>query len=129
MIECPSHLLYHHRHFWIAVDSSESSATVGITQEMQDRLPEIISIDLPEHGVDLEVDQPCFHLHLPSGIRHLKSPLSGRVLEINREILDNPELLHLDPYENWLLKMELDSSEDLHSLMNADKYAAYLETL
>lgn len=129
MIDCPADLIYHYRHFWLRVDEETHTASVGITDEMQERLPEIISIDLPTVGVDLEIDEPCFHLHLPSGIRHLKSPLSGRVVAVNREILDTPDLLHLAPYEHWLVRIEMDEIDELHMMMDAKRYISFLETL
>ncbi len=128
MHECPEDLLYHPRHLWLRVDLEDNTALIGITDEMQERLPEIDSIDLPQPGVDLEIDQPCFHLHLPSGIRHLKSPISGRVLEVNRDLLDTPELLHLAPYEHWLVKVEIDEPEELHLTMDAERYTKLIES-
>ncbi len=129
MIECPKDYLYHPRHLWLQVDEASNTAAIGITDEMQERLPEIISLDLPTPGIDLEIDEPCFHFHLPSGIRHLKSPLSGRVVEVNREILDNPELLHLAPYEHWMVKLEMDTLEELQMLLDAKSYTTLIEAL
>ncbi len=129
MIECPEELLYHPRHFWVRLNESGTEAEVGITDEMQDRLPEIVSVDLPLEGSDVEIDAPCFHLHLPSGIRHLKSPLSGEIIAVNEEVLDNPDLLHLAPYRYWLVRMHVDTPEEVHLLLNAERYNTYLESL
>jgi len=116
MFDCPENLLYHQRHLWLRLDDSQETVKVGITDELQERLPEIYSIDLPGAGTDVEIDAPCFHFHLPSGIRLLKAPLSGRVVEVNSRVLDNPELLHLAPYKHWLVRMEIDVPEELQLL-------------
>ena len=129
MLDCPANLLYHPRHLWVRPNDSQETVKVGITDELQERLPEIYSVDLPAVGTDVEIDAPCFHFHLPSGIRHLKAPLSGRVVEINSRVLDNPELLHLAPYEHWLVRMEIDIPEELHLLLDAERYKSFLESL
>ncbi len=129
MVERPTDRLYGHRHLWVRVDDGEGVATVGLTDDMAERLPEIISLDMPMIDDELELDNDCLHMHLESGIKIVYSPLTGRVLEVNRDVLDNPELLHVSPYDSWLFKMEYDEEEELDMLMQASKYNQYLDQL
>jgi glycine cleavage system H protein len=130
MIELPENLVYSLRHIWIDIeDDDDCIAAIGITEHLQEELPEILSIDLPLVGDELEIDAPCVHLHLEDGIRDLVCPLTGRVKEINREVLDNPDLLHVAPYRNWIFRMEFDEPDELDLLLPADKYLSYVETL
>ncbi|OGV63344.1 MAG: hypothetical protein A3K19_29070 [Lentisphaerae bacterium RIFOXYB12_FULL_65_16] len=130
MIECPSGLSYSHEHMWAKATPKTKVAEVGISHDLTEELEEVLSIDLPMEGDELDMDTLCIHLHLESGdVRHLRSPLSGRVLEINREVLDSPTLLHLDPYKHWLYKMEYDEPEELDLLMDHTQYSRYLDNL
>jgi glycine cleavage system H protein len=86
----PQELLYSHRHLWVRHDPEKMQAWIGITDFLQEHLPEVESLDIPLEGDELEMDVPCVFLHLSTKrIRKLYSPLSGRVLEINRDVLDN----------------------------------------
>jgi len=126
----PDDLLYTSRHLWVRLHPEESQAEVGITDELQDRIPEITSIDMPMVGDELEMDSACVLLHLAtSRLRKLHSPLTGRVLDINRDVLDRPELIHLKPYGSWLFRMEYDEEDELEMLMDAARYARYLDSL
>jgi len=127
MLEYPEKLSYTARHLWVEADEDERVATVGITEELLDRLVEVVSVDMPMLGDELDIDTFCIHLHLENRIHHLRSPLTGRVVEINREVLDNASLLHLAPYTNWLYRMEFDDADELHLLMSAAQYAKYLD--
>ena len=62
-------------------------------------------------------------------IKHLRCPLTGRVLDINREVLDDPRLLYMDWQKNWLFKMEFDDRDELDLLMSGAQYAKYLDSL
>jgi glycine cleavage system H protein len=125
----PKNLLYTRRHVWAKVDETKQRATVGITDSLQENLPEILSIDMPLVGDELEMDADCVHLHLPGRIQGLPSPLTGRVLAINRDVLDAPQLLHLSPYESWLFLMEYDEPDEVEMLMNPNQYANHVDSL
>ncbi|MCF7854619.1 MAG: glycine cleavage system protein H, partial [Candidatus Pacebacteria bacterium] len=94
MLECPEHLLYSVTHTWVQIIDDEANlARVGITHHLQEELPEILSVDLPMDGDELEIDNPCMHLHLEGDtITEVCSPLTGRAVSINRDVLDNPDL-------------------------------------
>jgi glycine cleavage system H protein len=129
MIGHPADLSYTTQHLWVRMDGAHHTATVGITEELTELLEEILSVDMPMVGDELDMDTYCIHLHLRNRIHHLQSPLTGRVLEINRDVLDNASLLHLSAYAHWLYRMEYDDEDEVHLLMSADQYTRYLDHL
>ena len=129
MSEYPKELRYTTSHVWAKVDLKKRQARIGVTEEMTLRLREILSIDLPMIGDELEMDAPCLHIHRANSVFNLPSPLTGRILEINRDVLDKPSLLFIEPYRYWLFDMEYDELDELDMLMNVNQYLSYLDTL
>jgi len=129
MFECPEEYSYSQHHLWTHADPQSGIATVGVSEFLVEEVDEILSIDMPMVGDELEMDSLCVHLHRDTSIRHLQSPLTGRVTEINRDVLDNPNLLHLAPYRHWLFRMEYDEPDELEMLMSAAQYVRHLDHL
>lgn len=129
MLEHPKELSYTTHHTWVRIDTESGTATVGVTEDLTEQIGEVLSIDMPMIGDELDIDTYCIHLHLQTRIHHLRSPMTGRVTEINREVLDNARLLHVSPYTNWIYRMEYDDDEEVHLLMSADQYTRYLDHL
>jgi len=128
-MQYPQDLSYSQEYMWTRTNSDDGSAEVGITEDFIESVGEISSIDLPLAGDELDMDHLCIHLHMRSNLRHLRSPLSGRVLEVNKDVLDNPNLLHVAPYKQWLYRMEFDEPDELDMLMSSKQYARYLDSL
>ena len=128
MLEHPDDLSYSKRHLWVRARENRI-AEVGITEDLIEQFDEILSIDLPMVGDELDMDTYCIHVHLPTRIHHLRSPLSGRATEINRDVLDNPNLLHIAPYKHCLYRMEFDEQEEFDLLMSAGQYARFLDQM
>lgn len=131
MIECPDHYLYTLNHGWLDIeDQDRQIARLGITEYLQEEMPEILSIELPMAGDELEIEAPCIHFHLDGDdVLHFAAPLTGHVVDINRDVLDNPDLLHLAPYKHWILRIEFDDPAELEVLISARRYTAFCETL
>lgn len=129
MYECPEECYYSKKHIWIKPEPGGQMAMIGIAEELAEELGKILSIDLPMVGDEIEIDILCIHLHIFGKIRHFGSPLTGRVIEINKEVLDSPALLHLAPYKHWLLKMEFDEPDEFDLLMSRSQYSKYLDHL
>lgn len=125
----PKDLLYTQRHVWVKINERKHVATVGITTGLQEGLPEILSIDMPLLGDELEMDGACVHLHVRKRLHEIVSPLTGRVTEVNRDVLDNPRLLHLSPYDSWLFRMEYDEPDEIEMLMTPAQYTSYVDSL
>jgi glycine cleavage system H protein len=113
------------------VVTSEHSriATIGITEVLTEKLGEIDSIDLPKVGEDIDIGARCVHIHVGQVVRYLQCPLTGCVTEVNSRLIDDPNLLHLNPYEHWLFKIEYEEPDELELLVPVDRYATYVDML
>lgn len=85
----PSHLRYSASHVWVSVE--DSIATVGLTDDVQETLGMIESVDSPLEGDELEVDFICMSFHVKLGLHNIHSPLSGRVIETNPALVSSPD--------------------------------------
>ena len=129
MPEYPDDMVYSPRHIWVKASADSDTAYIGVTDFLTEELGEITSIDLPMVGDEVERDGLFIHFHLRNRIRHFRCPLTGRVVEVNQEVLDNPGLLYLDYQANWLFKMEFDDRDELDLMMSGTQYAKYLDSL
>ncbi|MDT8391194.1 MAG: glycine cleavage system protein H [Lentisphaeria bacterium] len=130
MQECPTDLLFSHRHVWVKTvgDKSDGVIRIGLSHYFLEELSEILSLDLPHVGDELIIDHHCFHLHTADDILDIEAPVSAHVTGINHEVLDNPDLLHIDAYEHWVLELECDDFDEFEILVDATRYARHVET-
>ncbi len=123
-----NHYLYTKEHEWIDIDGK--TATVGITDYAQSALGDITYVELP--GIDGQVEQfeQLTALESVKSASDIFSPVSGKILEVNDELTDDPGLINRDPYEKgWIAKVEISDEEEASNLMTADEYRSYLESL
>ncbi len=105
-------------------------ATVGISDYAQEKLGDIVFVELPEVGKTLSKGQEAAVVESVKAASEVYAPASGEVVEVNDAIVDNPELVNESPEENaWFLKIKLANPKELDSLMSADKYKDYLEKI
>lgn len=117
---------YHKEHTWVRV--SGEKATIGITNYAQDSLGDIVYINLPEIDTDVIMNSEIGEIESTKTTSSIISPISGRVLEVNEELVDSPELINEDPYnKGWIAIIELDDISELDDLMDASEYAKYVE--
>ncbi len=119
MAKILENLLYTKSHEWVKVDGN--IATIGVTDFAQDSLGSVVYVEgfLDEH-VDKESE--CGAIESVKAASDIMAPVSGTVIEVNNDVLDNPELINSDPYANWILKIEMDDESELESLLNAKAY-------
>jgi len=120
----PVSLQYSRSHEWLSQDGD--SAVVGITDFAQHELGDVVFINLPEVGDEVVAGEAFGDVESVKAVSDLISPVSGTVSEINEELLDAPELLNEDPYENWIIKV--DNVTDTEDLLSAAAYADFCET-
>lgn len=121
----PEDLRYSKEHEWVRVQGN--AATVGITDYAQDKLGEVVFVELPEEGEEAVKDEPFGSIESVKSVNDVFAPVSGRVTEINDPLVDSPELVNDDPYgEGWMIRVELSSADDLKDLLTAKQYAAYI---
>lgn len=122
----PSGLLYTESHEW--VEKLESgNARVGLSDYAQDQLGDLVFINLPEAGDEVNAGQSFADVESVKAVSDIFCPVSGSVTAINEELLDAPESINSDPYEAWLI--EVGDISDWGKLMDAQAYEKYCETL
>jgi len=125
-MDFPEELKYSKEHIWVRVEGAR--AVVGITDYAQSELGKITSIELPEVGDEFQQEDSFGSIEARKTVAELYAPLTGSVLELNEELLDNSALLNEDPYDSgWIVVLSLDDPEELTMLLSAEEYAEALE--
>lgn len=117
-------LKYAESHEWVRVDGN--TAVIGITDYAQESLGSIVYVDLGAVGDRVEQFGDFGAVESVKAASDLIAPVTGKIIAINEEVVDNPELVNEDAYENWLIKVELEDTGELDKLLDA---AAYRELL
>ena len=121
----PADLMYTAEHEWIMVDGEVT--TVGITDWAQSELGDVVYVELPEVGSEVEQGEPFGTIEAVKAVSDLYSPVSGKVVEINSALDDDPMVINRDPYgEGWMAKIKIDSREEFDKLMDADSYKKHI---
>ncbi len=119
-------LQYTKEHEWILIE--ENVATIGITDFAQESLGDITYVQLPKEGETIQKNDTFGVVESVKAVSDLYAPISGRVVEVNHPLLEAPELINEDPYnEGWMLKVEMDETGDREDLMSSDEYKDYVE--
>ncbi len=122
----PNDLKYSEDHEWVKVDGN--TVTIGITDFAQGELGDIVFVELPEEGDDLTQGESFGSVESVKTVSELYAPLNGKIVEVNEELEDSPELVNESPYEEaWMVKVELEDTSQLDNLLDADGYKAVIE--
>ena len=120
-----NHLFYTKEHEWI--EFKDDLAIVGITDYAQSQLGDVIFVEFPEIGTNLDIGSSFGEIEAVKTVSDLFAPISGNVISINDEIEDTPDLVNTDPYgEGWLIKMSPTKNEQKEELMDADEYKKFI---
>jgi len=116
-------------HEWIRLVDA-TTAVVGISDYAQDQLGEIVFVELPAPGQELEKGQECAVIESVKAAGELKAPVAGVVTEINEVLADEPERVNKDATgEGWFMRMSVTDVGELEDLMDEDAYQIYVEGL
>ena len=127
-MEFPAECKYTKEHEWIRVEGD--IAEIGITNYAQDSLGDIVFLELPETGTDVEREDSFGVVESVKAVSDLYSPLSGTIEEINEPLADTPELINEHPYsEGWIIKVKMNDPSELDDLMDAKAYEAYIKEI
>lgn len=127
MSEIPNDLLYTKDHEWVMIE--DSVAVIGITDHAQTQLGDITYIDLPDDDADFHLGDEIASIESVKAASPVFAPVTGRVLEVNTDLDDDPGTLNSDPYgTGWILKIEMADPAEADSLISADEYEAFLAT-
>jgi glycine cleavage system H protein len=101
--------------------------TVGVTDYAQDQLGDVVFVGLPEPGTDVTAGQPLGEIESTKSVSDVYSPVTGKVVEKNSEVEQNPELINEEPYgQGWLVRIEVEG-ESPGELLSAEQYRQLLE--
>lgn len=122
----PNDLFYTENHEWISVDGKE--AVVGITEHAEDELGDIVFVELPSVEEELGQFEEFGVIESVKAVSDVFMPVSGIILEVNEELMDQPELINEDPYGvGWLIKIEVKDKSELDDLMDSSEYKEFIE--
>lgn len=120
-MEFPENIKYHIEHTWIKVEGE--IGIIGITDFAQKELGEIVYVDLPNIGTNLDQDEIFGSVEAIKTVSDLFMPVSGKVVEINETLSKEPTLVNTSPFnEGWMLKIELSNNQELETLLDFSEY-------
>ncbi|MCR9065398.1 MAG: glycine cleavage system protein GcvH [Cytophagales bacterium] len=121
-MEFPSELKYTKEHEWVKIIEG-NTALVGITEFAQSELGDIVFIEVETVDEELEADEVFGTIEAVKTVSDLFLPVSGKILEFNELLNDEPEKVNADPYdEGWIVKMEVNDISDLDGLLDSESY-------
>ena len=107
---------------WVRVDGPE--AVLGLSDYLQDQMGEITSLELPDLGDILRARRRMGHVESEEASSPSEAPISGEVIEVNSEALDNPDIVNGEPYgSGWLLRVRIEDPAELEELISEEEYA------
>lgn len=117
----PNELRYTKEHEWVKVEGEQ--VRIGITDFAQSELGDIVFVELPETGDEIEINNPFGSVESVKTVSELYAPISGTVVEINEELEDSPEFVNESPYEKaWMIVVKPSDSSQIDKLMSAEEY-------
>lgn len=120
----PKDYKYTKEHEWIHLDGN--TAEVGITDYAQESLGDIVFVELPKTGAELQRGKSFGTVESVKAVSELYAPASGKVAAINQDLNQSPENVNKDAHHAWMIKIELSNPKELDSLLSADQYEAYV---
>jgi len=117
----PPDLKYTKEHEWIRINGD--SGVIGISDYAQSELGDLVFVELPSAGARLEQGKTFGTIEAVKAVSDLYAPVTGDVLEVNKEVQETPELVNKEPYDRgWMVKVKLADPEELKSLLDAEAY-------
>lgn len=120
----PKDYKYTKEHEWIHANGN--TATVGITHHAQEALGDIVFVELPKPGAQLQAGKSFGTVESVKAVSELYAPASGKVTEVNEALNQSPENINKDAHSAWMVKMELANPAELNGLLSADDYEKYV---
>ena len=124
----PKELKYSKDHEWIKRDHG-NIGTCGITDHAQEMLTDVVFVELPSVGLEVRRGDRVAVVESVKAVSDVYSPATGKVIEVNTELEESPDLINSDPYgEGWIFRLDLEDVDELDSLMDASAYQRHVET-
>ncbi len=126
MANTPEDNRYAKSHEYIHVEGD--IATIGITDYAQKELGDVVFVELPQVGAQLDASDELGSIESVKAVSELFAPVTCEVVEVNEALADKPGLVNTDPYgDGWLIKVKISNVEEPDDLMNAEEYEEYVE--
>ena len=122
----PEDYLYTCEHIWLKIE--DDRVKIGLTKYAQSDIGEILLVELPETGKQIKAGEKFAVIETAKAISDLKSPISGMIIDVNKDLEKKPDLINKEPYERgWLILIQKDPSEVLSRLMDFKAYESFLK--
>ena len=122
MSEAPDDLKSTKSHEWVHTND-DGSVTIGITDHAQELLGDLVYVEVPEAGRELDAEEACAVVESVKAAADLYMPISGEITEVNEHLADTPEILNSDPFgEGWIVMFKSSDPSEFESLISAEDY-------
>ncbi|MDC4203337.1 MAG: glycine cleavage system protein GcvH [Candidatus Manganitrophus sp.] len=122
----PENLRYHKEHEWVRAEGKK--ATIGISHFAQEALGDIVYLEIPKTGVNVQYGNEITEIESTKTTSPLYAPVGGKVVAVNEKLKEKPELINQDPYgEGWVVVIEMNDPKEVEKLMTAKEYDAFLQ--
>ncbi|WP_338884764.1 MULTISPECIES: glycine cleavage system protein GcvH [Xenorhabdus] len=127
MSHVPAELKYTESHEWVRSEGN-GEYTVGITEHAQKLLGDMVFVDLPEIGTEVNSGDDCAVVESVKAASDIYAPVSGKIIAVNPDLENSPELVNSEPYnEGWLFRVKIADESELANLLDAESYRSLLE--
>ncbi len=121
----PDDLKYHKEHSWARIEGKK--ATIGITNYAQETLGDIVYIELPDVNTEVDKDSEIAEIESTKATSPIIAPVTGKIVRVNEELSENPEIINGDPYEKgWIAVIEISDAKEIEELLDAEAYDKYV---
>ncbi|MGD2137436.1 MAG: glycine cleavage system protein GcvH [Gammaproteobacteria bacterium] len=128
MSNIPVDLKYTKSHEW-ARSNEDGSVTVGISDNAQDQLGDMVFVEVPEVGQTVTAEEACAVVESVKAASDVYAPVAGEIVEVNEELADSPETVNQDPYgEGWIFRLQPEDPDAPDALMDGEAYQAFIES-
>ena len=122
----PKDLKYSKEHEWVRMEGD--LAVIGITDHAQEKLGEIVYLELPAKGEKIDKDEAFGVVESTKAVSDIFAPVSGEIVEVNSGLVSSPERINKDPYEDgWLVKVKIGDKKELEGLFSDKEYGKFIE--
>jgi glycine cleavage system H protein len=122
----PNNLKYSKEHEWVLINGD--IAVIGITDYAQSSLGDIVFMELPDTGKTLKSGQTFGVVESIKSVSDLYAPISGEVIEVNKELVNAPEKCNQNAYESWMIKVKMTNTSEVNQLLNPDAYQTHVNS-
>ena len=127
MNEIPGDLKFRPSHEWVRIEQ-DGTVTVGISDHAQDLLGDIVFVELPDIGAQMNAEDEVAIVESVKAASDVYSPVSGEIIEVNKLLLDNPETINESPYsDGWFYKIQPDNLDEINELLSPQEYGEVCE--